>query len=81
LLHRLNIPLGHSSCHRLYRFPLAIEQQAANINGSPVATLTATHGIQQINKELLQPTPAFAELIVVHAGTLTQTARHSQYLT
>jgi hypothetical protein len=81
LLHRLNIPLKHSRRHRLDRFPLAVEKQASNINRSPVATLAATHRIQKINKELLQPIPALVELIVVHAGRLTQTVRHSHYLT
>src|ERR1035438_1631404 len=49
LLHGLNVSIGQTRRHRFNRLALAVQQQAAHVNGAPMPPLATTNRLQQIN--------------------------------
>ena len=69
LLHGLHVALGQPRRHGLDRFAFAIQQQAAHINRTPVASLAPSQRLQQIDQELFQALSTSIQLGLGHAQT------------
>jgi hypothetical protein len=67
LLHRLHISIRQSGGHRLDRFSFPVLQQTTHIEFSPMASLAAADGLQQIEQESLQPLTGLSHLVLGHA--------------
>src|ERR1019366_2709279 len=67
LLHGLNVSIGQTRRHRFNRLALAVQQQAAHVNGAPMPPLATTNRLQQINQKSFQTFMALSDLSLGHA--------------
>ena len=67
LLQSLYVSLVRAIGQRLDRLAFPIQQKSANVNRTPMPSLTPTHWLQQILQELFQAFSAFLDLGIRHA--------------
>jgi hypothetical protein len=78
----LHVCAGDARRQRLNRFAFPVQQQALNINPSPMAPLAAAHGFQQVFEKTQEATFKAFQALRCHAGNVAHTALTSKnYLT
>ena len=71
LLHRLHVSLGQTRRHRLDRFALAVQQQAAHVYRAPVTSLPSPQRLHQVGQELFQALSTFRDFALGHGPELS----------
>ena len=81
LLHGLHVSLGQTRRHGLDGFAFAIQQQAAHVDRTPMASLASPQRLQQVGQKLFQALLTFRDSPLGHGPSLTPLAREVNNLT